>query len=107
MKLKFCQYARLEIHYCLVSCFAEVKIFSFWPKTMDYNYSPWFFFWESEKSFEKSVPLYSKRKEKSNGACFSHTATSSAELLAFIVLNSLYICMGNKSGETKAFSTQT
>ena len=69
--------------------YVEVKIFSFWPKTMDY--SPWFRFWESEKSFEKSVPLYSKRKEKSNGACFSRIAPSSVELIAFKVFYSLYI----------------
>ena len=62
----------------MVSFFAEVKIFGFWPKTMDYN--PWFFFWESEKSFEKSIPPYRKRKEKSNGACFSCIAASSVEL---------------------------
>ena len=34
--------------------FAEVKIFRFRPKTMDYN--PWFCFSESEKSFENSIP---------------------------------------------------
>ena len=89
MKLKICHHARLEIHYCLVSIFAEVKIFRFWPKTMDY--SRWFCFWESEKSFEKSIPLYSKQKEKSNGTCFSRTASSSVELLAFKVFYSLYI----------------
>ena len=33
--------------------FGEVKIFRFWPKTMDY--SPWFEFWESKKSCEKSI----------------------------------------------------
>ena len=37
MKLKFCQTARLEVCYCLESFFAKVKIFRFWPKTMDYN----------------------------------------------------------------------
>ena len=35
--------------------FAEVKIFIFRPKTMDY--SQWFDFWESEKSCEESLPL--------------------------------------------------
>ena len=34
--------------------FAEVKFFSFWPKTMDY--SSRFDVWESKKSLEKSVP---------------------------------------------------
>ena len=62
----------------MVSFFAEVKIFRFWLKTMDYN--PWFFFWESEKSLEKSIPPYRKRKEKSNDACFSCMALSSGEL---------------------------
>ena len=51
MKLKFSHSARLEVCYCLVSFFAEVKIFNFWPKTMDY--SPWFYFWESEKCLRK------------------------------------------------------
>ena len=37
MELKFCQTARLEVCYCLESFFAKVKIFRFWPKTMDYN----------------------------------------------------------------------
>ena len=32
----------------MVSFFAELKIFIFRPKTMDY--SPWFDFWESEKA---------------------------------------------------------
>ena len=35
----------------MVSFFAEVKIFRFWPKTMDY--SPWFEFLESKNSLEK------------------------------------------------------
>ena len=39
----------------MVFFFAKVKIFRFWPKTMDY--SQVFFFGESEKSFEKSIPL--------------------------------------------------
>ena len=39
----------------MVSFFAEVKFFRFWPKTMDYSQGV--FFDESEKSFEKSIPL--------------------------------------------------
>ena len=35
----------------MVSFFDKVKIFRFWPKTMDY--SPWFDFWESEKVLRK------------------------------------------------------
>ena len=62
----------------MVLFLSKVKIFSFWPKTMDYN--PWFFFWESEKSFEISIPRYRKQKEKSNDACFSRIAPSSVEL---------------------------
>ena len=38
--------------------FTEVKMFIFRPKTMDFNYySPWFDFWESEKSWEESLSL--------------------------------------------------
>ena len=29
--------APLEMLFQMVSCFAEVKIFDFWPKTMDYS----------------------------------------------------------------------
>ena len=35
----------------MVSFFADVEIFRFWPKTMDY--SPWFDFWESKKVLRK------------------------------------------------------
>ena len=62
----------------MVSFFDKVKIFRFWPKTMNYN--PWFDFWERKKSFEKSIPPERKRKEKSNGASFSRIAPSSGEL---------------------------
>ena len=62
----------------MASFFGEVKNSRFWPKTMDYN--PWFDFWESEKSFEKIIPPYRKRKEKSNGSCFSRIAPLSGEL---------------------------
>ena len=54
MKLKFCQTTRLEVCYRLEYFFAEVKIFRYWPKTMDYN--PGVFFWRSETFFEKSLP---------------------------------------------------
>ena len=37
MKLEFCQTARLEVCYRLVSFFAKVKIFKFWPKTMHHG----------------------------------------------------------------------
>ena len=42
--------------------FEEVKIFRFWPKTMDYN--PWFDFRESEKSLRIVCRL--KVHEKTN-----------------------------------------
>ena len=35
----------------MICFFAEIKIFRFWPKTMDY--SPWFDFWESENVLRK------------------------------------------------------
>ena len=37
----FCYFAPLEMCYCLVSFLARVKIFSFWPKTMDYSQAFW------------------------------------------------------------------
>ena len=37
MKLKFCQTARLEVCYRLEELIIKVKIFRFWPKTMDYK----------------------------------------------------------------------
>ena len=62
MKLKVCQTARLEVCYRLEAFIAEVKIFRYWPKTMDYN--PWFDFWESKKSLIKVYHL--KGNEKRN-----------------------------------------
>ena len=53
MKLKFVVILLL-ICFCMVSFLAEVKIFSFWPETMDY--SPWFDFWDSKNISEKSMP---------------------------------------------------
>ena len=60
------------------SFFAKVKISIFRPKTMDY--SPWFDFWESEKSLEKRIPLERASQEEQNGANFSFVAPSSEEL---------------------------
>ena len=54
MKVNLCHSVPLEIGFCMISFFAEVKIFRFRPKTMDY--SPWFCFSESEKSFMKNIP---------------------------------------------------
>ena len=44
------------------SFWAEVKIFRFWPKTMDY--SPWFFFGSPEKVLRKVC--HPKGNEKRN-----------------------------------------
>ena len=65
----------------MVSFFAEVKIFNFRPKTMDY--SPWFHLSESEKSFKERTPSERASQEEQNGANFSFIAPSSEELLAF------------------------
>ena len=35
-KLTFVHAAPIDIYFCVVSFFAKVKIFIFWPKTMDY-----------------------------------------------------------------------
>ena len=59
----------------LKSFFAEVNIFIFRPKTMDY--SPWFDLQESEKSLEKRVPSKRASQEEQNGANFSFVAPSS------------------------------
>ena len=50
MKLNLCHSGPLEMLFLMGSFFAEVKIFRFWPKTMDY--SPLFRFLESKKSYE-------------------------------------------------------
>ena len=63
------------------SLFAKVQIFIFRPKTMDY--SPWFDFSESKKSFEKRIPWERASQEEQNGANFSFVAHSSEELQAF------------------------
>ena len=57
MKLKFCQTARLEVCYGIVSFFAKVKIFRFRPilKTMDYN--PCFDFHSPKKVLRKACQL--------------------------------------------------
>ena len=68
------------------SCFGKVKIFIFRPKTMDY--SPWFDFWESKKSFEKRIPSERASQEEQNDASFSFIAPSIEELEAF----EIYCC---------------
>ena len=46
----------------MIYFFTEVKIFRFWPKTMDY--SPWFYFLESKKVLRKVY--HPKGNEKRN-----------------------------------------
>ena len=46
----------------MISFFAEVKIFIFPPKTMDYN--PWFDFWSPKKALTKEC--HSIELEKRN-----------------------------------------
>ena len=60
MKLKFCQTARLEVCYGMVSFFAKVKFFRFQPKTMDYN--PWFDFRSPKKVQRKACQLNVQEK---------------------------------------------
>ena len=58
--------------------FAQVKIFIFRPKTMDY--SPWFDFWESKKTFEKRIATERASQMDQNSARFSFVAPYSEEL---------------------------
>ena len=71
--------APFEVLFQMVLFLSKVKILVFGQKSWT-MYNPWFFFWESEKSFEISIPRYRKQKEKSNDACFSRIAPSSVEL---------------------------
>ena len=57
MKLKFCQTARLEVCYRLESFTAEVKIFRFWPKTMDYIIVHGLIFGGPKKDLRKACQL--------------------------------------------------
>ena len=41
MKLRFSSSAPLQMYFSLVSFLPKVKIFSFWPKTMDYSQVVW------------------------------------------------------------------
>ena len=54
----------------MVSFLAKVKIFRFWPKTMDY--SPWFHFWELKKGLREVC--HSKGNEKRNLMAFVSVA---------------------------------
>ena len=60
------------------SFFADVKIFIFRPKTMDYN--PWFDFSDSKKSSEIRIPSERASQGEQNDANFSFVAPSSVEL---------------------------
>ena len=59
--------------------FAKVKIFRFWPKTMDYI-THGLIFVSPKKVLGKVCNLIGNEKKKSNGACFSCIAPSSGEL---------------------------
>ena len=62
----------------MVSFLAEVKIFIFRSKTMDY--SPWFSFLGSKKSFAIMIPSQRESQEEQNGASFSFVAPSTEDL---------------------------
>ena len=79
MKLKFAPFCSSR------NALSDGILFLLKSKFSDFGQKPWtithgFFFWESEKSSEKSIPPYRKRKQKSNDACFSRIAPSSGEL---------------------------
>ena len=40
------------------------------------DYSPWFDYWESQKSYEKKIPLERALQKEQNDANFSFTAPS-------------------------------
>ena len=44
------------------------------------DYSPWFEFWESEKSLEESIPSGRASQWEQNGANFSFVGPSNEEL---------------------------
>ena len=70
------------------SFLGEVKIFIFWPKTMD-HYSPWFdflVFWESKKCFEKRIPSERASQGEQNGTSFSSGAPTGEKLRVFKVV---------------------
>ena len=72
MKLNLRRSAPLEMPFTMKSFPAKVKIFIFRSKTMDY--SPWFDFWESEKSLEKRIPPERASQEEQNDTNFSFVA---------------------------------
>ena len=81
--------APLEMLFQMKAFVAKVKIFIFCPKTMDY--SPWFDFWESEKSLEKRIPSERASQEEQNGTNLSFVAPSSEELLSVFKGSTVYI----------------
>ena len=72
--------------FLLKSFFAEVKIFIFRPKTMDY--SLWFDFRESKKGLEERLPSKRVAKRKQNKPNFSFVAPSSEKLRALEIHSS-------------------
>ena len=85
IKLELCHCAPLEICYCMVSFFfAKLKIFSFWPKTMDYSRG----FWSKLRSFfvvllRKIGRCYGAQTKMVYMLCSSFTADAIAEGGAF------------------------
>ena len=81
----------------MVSFFAELKIFIFRPKTMDY--SPWFRFWESEKVRRKVChpKVIEKRNLMALLSVAWHLPVGSYELLKFRLHCTFE--WGNKSGD--------
>ena len=69
----------------MVSFFAEVKIFRFWPKTMDYN--PWFFSGSRKKVLRKVYHLTGngKRNLMALVSVAWHLRVGSYERLKFII----------------------
>ena len=60
---------------------------SFRPKPWTI-YSPWFDFWESEKSLEVRIPSERASQEEQNGTNFSSVAPSCEELWVFKPIHS-------------------
>ena len=78
MKLKFAPFCSSWMPFPMESFFAKVKIFRFWPKTMDYNKA----FWPKSRSFFVVLLLHS-------GRCYE------AEICAILLpLRYIYIYTG-------------
>ena len=69
--------------YCLVLFFAEVKIFRFWPKTMDYNKA----FWPKSSSFFVHFLLLTGRCYKAEICTILFPLRSSFALLKVLAVS--------------------